>query len=183
MIIISGPSGAGEDSIINELEKRMHIERVRTTTTRPMRSGESQGNPYYFISEEEFKNKIQNDEFFEYARHYNDNYYGVTNEEIQRARDAGKIGIWKIDYKGTKTAKKKMPAIKAIFINAPLEALKDRIKRRHFTREDYLRQRMSYTDEWLKHKDIYDYEVVNEEGKLEQAVDQVEAIIKKIVNT
>ena len=180
IFIISGPSGAGEDSVIEGLKKYFPIERVTTTTTRSMRSGESQGNPYYFISREEFKTKIQNDELAEYAQEYNDNFYGVTKDELKRVADSGNIGIWKIEYKGVMTAKKKFPEIKSIFIAPPsLEILNKRIiKRDPNVSEEYLKERMDYTKEWMKHENIYDYKVVNEEGKLDETIAGVAEIIK-----
>jgi len=178
LFILSGPSGAGEDSIINGLEKIMPIERVTTTTTREMRAGESEGNPYYFISKEEFKKKIKENGFFEYALQYNDNLYGVTFEEIERVKNSGKVGIWKIEYKGVMTAKKLIPGITTIFINAPLDELEERIRRRDNVADEYIKERMEYTKEWLKHKDIYDHEIMNSNGKLEESTQKVAEIIK-----
>lgn len=181
IFIISGPSGAGEDSVIDGLTKYFPIERVVTTTTRLMREGESQGNPYYFISQEEFKKKIEQDELAEYAQEYNDNFYGVTNEELNRVKKSGNIGIWKIEYKGVITAKEKFPEIKSIYIAPPsLEILKERIlKRDPDVSEEYLEERMNYTKEWMKHEDIYDFKAVNEEGKLDETVEKVARIIKE----
>ena len=99
IFIISGPSGAGEDSIINELEKIFPIERVITTTTREMRLGEFQKNPYYFITKKEFAKGVEKNIFFEYAQEYNSNYYGVSYNEIKRVQACGRAGIWKIEYK------------------------------------------------------------------------------------
>ena len=182
LFIISGPSGAGEDSIINELEKLLSIERVVTTTTREKRRGESDGKPYYFISQEEFKKGVAENRFFEYAQEYNKQFYGVTNEEIQRVIKSDKIGIWKIEYKGVMTVKKIMPEVIAILITTKsLEILKQRILRRGASKE-FAEERMIYTKEWLKHKDIYDYEVVNYEGKLDEAVEKVKEIILKECN-
>jgi len=180
LIIVSGPSGAGQDTIIERLTKIMPIERVITTTTRPMRPGESQKNPYYFISETKFKQSVKNKEFFEYAKEYNDNYYGVTYREISRAAKSGRIAIWKIEYQGVITAKKLIPGIKAIMVNAPLKILEQRMRKRNPEYSDeFIRERMAYTREWLKHKKIYDYVVKNEEGKLDEAVVKVKKIIEK----
>ncbi len=179
LIIISGPSGAGEDSIIDGIAHILPIERVITTTTREMRPGESQANPYYFISQKEFEQKIAEEGLFEYAKQYNDNYYGVTKEEIQRVEESGRIGIWKIDYQGVMKAKKEIPGIIAIFIYAPLAILEDRIRRRSQVSEAYIAERMAYTKEWMLHRDIYDYEVENKEGKLAETIEQVVAIVKK----
>ncbi len=178
LIIISGPSGAGEDSIINGLKEKMNVEVVTTSTTRSMRDGESQGNPYYFISKEEFKKKINANEMVEWAQHYNDQYYGVTKDELKRVQDASDIGVWKIDYKGVQNAKEIFPDIKAIFVMADsLEILEKRISGRKDVTPEYLAERMKYTKEWLKHTDIYDYEIINREGFLDETIKQVYDII------
>lgn len=180
IFIISGPSGVGEDSVIEGLKKFFDLERIITTTTRVMRQGESMGNPYYFVSKEEFEEKIANDEMAEYAQEYNNNFYGVTKEELSRVQKSGKVGIWKIEYKGVMTAKKKFPEIKSIYIAPPsLEILRKRILRRDsLVSEEYLEERMAYTQKWMKHADIYDYKVINEEGKLKETIVQVAEIIQ-----
>ena len=180
LIIISGPSGAGEDSVIERIGKVLSIERVTTTTTRPMRPDESQGRPYYFVSREDFEKGIAEKKFFEYARQYNDEYYGVTFDEIERVKNSGNIGIWKIDYQGVASVKKLLPGIVAIFITAPLDILEQRIRRRSNVTESYVRDRMAYTKEWMKHTDLYDYTVVNEEGKLDKTVREVREIIERV---
>lgn len=179
VFIISGPSGAGEDSIINGLQKMLPVERVITTRSRAMRPGESQGNPYWFISETEFKEKIAAGDFIEYAQQYNDQWAGVTHQEIDRVARSKKIGIWKIEYQGVMTAKRLFPDIIAILITAPLDILEERIRRRDNPSEESLRERMEYTREWLKHTDIYDYTIENEQGKLDEAVQKAYEIIRK----
>ncbi|MEA2088237.1 MAG: guanylate kinase [Patescibacteria group bacterium] len=182
IFIISGPSGVGEDSIIDGLKKYLNIERVITTTTRKMRPNESQKNPYYFISKKEFKNQIKNNLFFEYAKEYNDNFYGVTKKEIERVRNCDKIGIWKIEYKGVISAKKIMPGIIAIFINtSSLDILEKRIRNRGNANEQYVKERIEYTKKWLKHLDIYDYTVINYENKLNQTINNVKKIILSVI--
>ncbi|KKW05937.1 MAG: Guanylate kinase [Candidatus Moranbacteria bacterium GW2011_GWE1_49_15] len=183
VFIISGPSGAGEDSIIEGLRSHFPIERVVTTTTREMRPGESQGNPYYFISKQDFENGISQGKFVEYARQYNGNLYGVTKEEIERVEKSGKVGAWKIEYKGVMTAQKLFPGIISIFITVPsLDILEKRIKRRDGVSDEYIRERMEYTKEWLKYAHIYDYEIINHEGKLDRAIQETADIINKHKN-
>ncbi len=182
LFIISGPSGAGEDSIIEGLKEYFPIERVITTTTRDMRPGEKEGDPYYFISQKEFQKGIKENKFFEWAKEYNDNYYGVTHNEIKRVINSNKIGIWKIEYKGVITAKKLFPKIIAIFINAPIDDLIKRIQKRGNVTKKYLEERIIYTKKWLKHKEIYDFEVENKEGELKEAIKQTAEIIKKHTN-
>jgi guanylate kinase len=179
IFIVSGPSGAGEDSIIEGLKKYFTIERIITTTTRSMRRGEEQGSPYYFISQTAFQKGIKNNQFAEYAQEYNGNFYGVTETELNRVRNSGKIGIWKIEYKGVMTVKRKYPEIIAIFVNAPsLEILEERIRKRDNVSEKYIKERTEYTKEWIKHIDIYDQTVINKEGKLDEAIQEVANIIK-----
>lgn len=181
IFIISGPSGAGEDSIISGLESRLPIERVITSTTRAPRKGESEGHPYYFLSKDTFEAGIQEKRFLEYARQYNDNLYGVTFNEIERVRNAGKVGIWKIEWKGVITAKKLFPETRAILITVPsLDVLEARIRRRDPNVSDtYIKERMEYTKEWLRHTAIYDYTIVNTDGHLDRAIQEAEAIIRK----
>lgn len=179
LFIISGPSGAGEDSIITGLQAYFPIERVLTTTTRPPRRGESDGQPYYFISQEEFTKGIEAGKFFEYAKQYNGNLYGVTFAEIERVRSSAKIGIWKIDYQGVISAKKLLPDIISILIIAPLAVMEARIRRRDAVSEAFIAERRTYTEQWLQHTDIYDYTVENEDGKLSEAILEVKNIIDR----
>jgi guanylate kinase len=179
IFIISGPSGAGEDSIIEGLAKHIDFERIKTTTTRDMRNGESQGNPYYFVSKGEFDEILKRGDFVEHAQQYNNNFYGVTKAELERIEKLKKVGIWKIEYKGVMTVKKMFPEIIAILINTvSLEVLENRIRTRDNAPEEYIQERMKYTKQWLKHKDLYDYEVINEDGQLEKAIMEVKGIIE-----
>lgn len=180
IFIISGPSGSGQDSVIEGLQKILPIERVITATTRPMRPGESQKNPYYFIGKTEFKRALKENKFFEHAKEYNGHYYGVARREINRVKRSKKIGIWKMEYKGVVTAKKLMPGITAILIYAPLKILEKRIRRREKNITDaFIKERMDYTKQFLEHKNIYDYKITNKEGELNKAVNNVAKIIKK----
>ncbi|MCK5459716.1 guanylate kinase [Candidatus Parcubacteria bacterium] len=177
LFIISGPSGAGEDSVISGLKKCLNIEKIITTTTRKIRPDETRGKEYYFISKQEFKKSIANDEFFEYAEEDNAQFYGVKNRAIKKALNCDKIGIWKIDYKGVITAKKLIPQIIAILILPPsLEILGQRLLKRGETKE-FIKQRMNYAKGWLKNKNIFDYRIINRENRLAETVKEVKKII------
>ncbi len=180
VVIISGPSGAGEDSIIGGLSAFTTVNRIITTSTREMRPGESDGSPYYFISAEEFAKKIENNEMIEWARQYNGNYYGVTKSELERVNALPGVGTWKIEYQGVMSAKKLFPEILSIFIMADsLDILASRIRSRGNVTEEFIQERMDYTKEWLKHTDIYDYTVINHQGKLDEAIREIAHILKK----
>ena len=180
IVIISGPSGAGEDTIISELNKQIKLEKIITTTTREKRVGEKNAKDYYFISDKEFKENIKKGVFVEYACEYNDNYYGVSEKELLRVANSKKLGIWKIEYKGVMTAKKLFPHIKAILVKAPLSELEKRLKNRDKNNQKHIKERMSYTKEWLKHQEIYDFKVINKNGCLSKATTKILNYLKKI---
>lgn len=177
--IISGPSGSGQDSVIEKLSEILPIERVVTTTTRAPRPDESDGHPYHFISRKAFEQGIRDSAFLEYARHYGDEYYGVTRDEVERVRNSKKIGIWKVDWQGVANIKKLFPDTKAILITAPLDVLEARLRHRDPDRsESSLKERMSYSREYLEHTDLYDFVVENQDGKLKETIQEVFQIIE-----
>jgi guanylate kinase len=178
VFIVSGPSGAGKDAIIEELKKKIPLQQLITTVSRPMRPGEKQGKPYFFITEKEFLEKLKRNEFFECDKHFG-NYYGLTYREISKIKTSKKICFWQAEYKGVRAAKKKLPNIITIFINSPLEDLIKRMKRREkkIDRKIY-KERLDNIKEWLKHLDVYDFIVDNKEGKLADTVKKVAKIIK-----
>lgn len=179
VFIVSGAAGSGKDSIIDALQSTLPIERIITTTTRAKRPGESEGNPYYFLSPEEFEHRVENGEFAEHSINENGGHYGVTRSELERITEKGGIAIWRVDWKGVISIKKLFPEIPAIYISAPIELLEARLRKRDQEKpESYFQERMAYTVEWLNHLDIYDYRVENEEGKLDDAVKQVKTIIE-----
>lgn len=181
LVIISGPSGSGHDSVIEGLVKRgLPIERVITTVTRPPRTTESQGKPYYFVPAEEFERLITNDKMAEWATVYG-NKYGAAREELARVKSKGdKIGIWKMEWHGVAAAKKLFPDILAIMIVPPdIQTLIEHSEKRGQQGEEEIQTRLAFSKEMLEHKELYDYVVANEEGKLEATVDKVVDILKQ----
>jgi guanylate kinase len=183
IFIISGPSGAGEDTVINGLKKYFKLTRVVTTVTRKKTSQEKQGNPYYFISKKEFELGLKQNKFVEWADVYG-SLYGTTFEELKKIQKEGeqknKIGIWKIDWQGVKTVKIKMPNIISIMIEPPsIKSLEKRLIKRERDSVEDIEKRLKAAKIWLKHKDIYDYRVINYDGKIDEAVEKTAKIIKK----
>ncbi len=179
IFIISGPAGSGKDSVIERLEKILPVERIVTTTTRAPRPGEKEGAPYYFLSVDEFKKKIVANEFLEYSINENGGYYGVDKKEFERIQNKGSVALWRVDWKGVVNIKKLFPEIPAILIMAPLDILEERLRSRDQEKDErYFEERMAYTREWVKHLDVYDYQIENKEGKLDETVTQVKTIIE-----
>jgi len=178
LFIISGPSGAGEDSIIKGLKEKLNITVSITTTTRKMRDGESEGNPYYFITKEEFRKGIKNNEFFEWTEEDAGNLYGITQKEITRLRNDSRVSIWKVDYNGVVAAKKLLSQdVIAIFIKCPLNQLAQRLKLRDNASDEFIERRLKYAKGWLENEGVFDYTVVNSDGKLKESIDAVYNII------
>ncbi len=181
LVIISGPSGAGEDSIIEGLIKQgLPIERAITTVTRDMREGESEGNPYYFIDDATFTERIAQDAFAEWAEVYGVKR-GLSKEELERlTKQKDRIGVIKVDWQGVQTIKKIVPDVLAILVaTEDIDDMVERgIKRGKDTKEAIL-SRVDFSKEWLTHRDIYDYEVMNADGKLDQAIQNTIDILKK----
>ncbi|HAT73708.1 MAG TPA: hypothetical protein DCS08_01740 [Candidatus Moranbacteria bacterium] len=177
IFIISGPSGAGEDSVIKKLKNHIDFDKIVTTTTRAMRPEDEEGVSYYFISEEEFKKGIEENRFFEYALEDNGNYYGGTYEELERAKKSPKPILWKVEYQGVLKAKKILPEVKSIFIYIPFELIKERLAKRGET-EETINSRLEYAKGWYDNEDAFDFKVINEEGKLDETVQKVAEIIK-----
>ncbi len=164
LVIISGPSGAGKDSVIEGIAKqKMPIERVITSTTREIRKGETHGKEYYFISEKEMNNMIENGEMAENARVYG-RLNGVTKKELERVKNLkNKVGIWRIDEQGAIAMKNKYPDILTIAISAPAEDLVTRVHRRGDTTNS-ISQRMQSKKEWTGSSKTFEYTVQNEEN-------------------
>jgi guanylate kinase len=182
IFILSGPSGAGEDSIIEGLKKIFPIERIMTTTTREMRPGESEGHPYYFISKEDFRAGIERGNFFEWAEEDRGNFYGVTKKEIERVLLLDKIIIWKLDYKGVINARQLYPEAISILIDVPLEVIEKRIRLRDNATDEYVQERLAYANGWYENRDKFNYSIKNEDGRLDKAIEETVAIIRKNIN-
>ena len=177
VFIVSGASGSGQDTLIELLAKELPLERVITTTTRPMRPNESDGHPYHFIDKNQFVKLKDEGVFLEYAQTYNGEWYGVTRTDFDHAVATKKTVIWKVDFKGVANIKKLFPSIKSLFIDVPEDVLKQRLIRRDNPTPEYLASRMNYIHEWSNSKNTYDYIIKNEEGHLEEAVQTIKAII------
>lgn len=180
LFVISGLSGAGKDTVIEGLENiNLDFNWVVTTTTRPMRQGESEGHPYHFVSREQFEAMIKNDELIEWALVY-DNYCGPQKEDVEKLLEEEKPVILKIDYQGAKTIKNKFSDAVIIFIVPPsIEILEKRLRTRGQDSEEAIKRRLAEAEKEMSTANQWDYVVVNEEGKAAETTEKVKEIILK----
>lgn len=178
VFIISGPSGVGKDSVIDQLREHYPNARyVVTATTRPKRRGEVDGIHYLFLSKQEFVAGIAASNFIEHAVVY-DNHYGVPRSPIEEGLAAGQHVIIKVDVKGAATLRRCISGATSIFL-APesMEELLDRLRSRKTDDPDVLLKRFRTASEELQRAGEFDYVVFNEAHKLNQAIARIRSII------
>lgn len=180
MFLLYGPSCSGQDSVAEGLAERLPVQRVITTTTRPMRPGESQGNPYYFLTKDEFEAALSRGEFVEHATHYSGHHYGATRKAVEEAcADRTKIVILKTEWQGVEQLRKIFPEAKAIFVSVhDLDTLRRRMRQRDNATEEFIETRLAYIQKWLPRTDLYDHIIWNDDGKLHESIDDAERYIR-----
>lgn len=178
LVVISGPSGVGKDEALKLMKERGYpFYFVVTATTRPKREGEIDGQDYFFISMAEFAEMIDMDELLEYAVVYGD-YKGIPKAQVRKALSSGQDVVMRIDVQGAETIKRLVPEAVLIFMSAESEgALVRRLRQRKTEPEDQLKMRIATARQELRRLDMFDYVVINEEGKLEQACEKIASII------
>lgn len=180
LVILSGVSGAGKDTIKNELIKRMeNVISLPSFTSRDPRPGEEEGIQYHFITKEEFKERIKNGEFYEYDIHH-ENYYGTSRKLMNEKIQSGKIIVKDIEVNGTenliRTLKNETKLV-TIFLKVDKEELKHRlINRGDNLSEADMELRLSRLEYEESKIGLYDYVIKNDE--LEKTVQIIMTIIK-----
>ena len=168
MFVLSSPSGAGKTTLTKKLaENNTNFTISISHTTREPRPNEINGKDYYFINKEEFNSLIKGNNFFEYAKIF-DNYYGTLKDPVLKFLSLGKDVLFDIDWQGTQQLQKiKNLSIVAFFVLPPnIQVLKNRLALRHKGQEKLIEQRMKKFNEEVSHWNEYDYVVVNDDLEL-----------------
>lgn len=179
LIVISGPSGVGKDTIARRLIERRpdSFYFVVTATTRKPRPGEVHGKDYFFVSTDEFARMIDEDELLEYALVYND-YKGVPKRQIREALESGRDVIMRVDPQGAATIRKLIPNAVSIFLIAESEeAMVTRLRERKSETPEGISLRIATARHEMKRIEEFDYCVVNPQEKHEEAVNAILCII------
>lgn len=162
LIVLSGPSGSGKDTILEALfNMDENVVKSISATTRPPREGESDGKDYFFVSQDDFRKAISNNEMLEYTT-YCENFYGTIRAEVNKLLNVGKDVILKIEVDGAMQIKEKCPDSIGIFILPPsMKVLADRLSKRGTETACSLEKRLKRATEELTFATQYDYIVVN----------------------
>lgn len=179
LIVISGTPGAGKDSMIRRLKEREHpFHFVVTATDRPPRPGEVHGEDYFFLTTTEFTGLIENDELLEHALVYGQ-HKGVPKQQVREALASGKDVVMRVDVQGAATIRQLVPEAVLIFLTAPSEEeLVRRLRKRGSDSPEQLEKRITTAREEMERLSEFDYVVVNRDGELDRAVDDVLAIVQ-----
>ena len=179
IIILTAPSGAGKTTIKTRLLAGMadQLSFSVSATTRKIRGGETDGVDYIFIVEEQFKKKIEKDQFVEWQMVYPGMYYGTTVDEMKRIWSEGKTPLLDIDVKGALNVKKMFgEQVLTIFIEPPsMEVLQQRLMRRGTDSAEHIHTRISKAKEEMEYKNSFDKAIMNDD--LERATNEVKEII------
>ena len=176
LIVLSGPSGVGKGTICKELIEYFKGWYSVSVTTREKRDGEIDGKDYFFVTKEEFEQKIKDNDFLEYAT-YNNNYYGTLKSKINEQLDNNVDVFTEIEVNGARNIKNIYKDSVLIYILPPsLKELEDRLRGRNTENEETINNRMNITKEELKQIDIYDYVIINDD--LEKGIEKVKNIIE-----
>ncbi len=178
LIIVSGLSGAGKDSVLKRLKEFSYpFEHITTVTTRPPRPSEQDKVDYHFVAKEEFRKMIARNELLEWASVY-DNYYGVPRTPVKQALERGVDAVVKVDVQGAATIKKILPQAVFIFLTPPtIEEAVARLQQRSTESPDELALRNQTAEEEIKQLTIFDYIVINRQDEIDQAAADIIAII------
>ena len=178
LIVISGPSGVGKDTVIQRMkERKLPFHFVVTATTRPPRLNEVHGVDYFFVSHDEFAEMINQDELLEYAIVYND-YKGIPKQQVRQALESGKDVVMRIDVQGAATIRELCEDALMIFLTTQDEQeMVTRLSARKTETPEGLNLRIATARQELKRIVEFDYVVVNREDQLDDAVDTILAII------
>jgi guanylate kinase len=180
LIVISGPSGVGKDTVIQRMkERRLPIHFVVTATTRPARAGEVHGRDYFFVSSDEFAEMIEKDELLEYANVYND-YKGIPKQQVREALASGRDVLMRIDVQGAARIRKLTggSAVTIFLTTTSEEELEERLRARKTETPEGLNLRIATARKELERLTEFDYCVVNHDMTVDDTVDKVVAIIE-----
>ena len=183
IVLISGPSGVGKDSVINKLRDNFNsINVIITVTTRSIRGGEIDGRDYIFVDQKDFERMKKANEFLEYANVYG-NQYGVPKDQVKAALSRGQDALIKADVQGANTIMKLEPCVLSIFIMPEsINDLEKRLTKRMTESKQALKVRLDTAMTEIDQSGNFEFIVYNKEDRIEQTLHEIEKIIFEAKN-
>ncbi len=183
LLIFSAPSGAGKTTLVRYLMDEIpSLEFSVSAASRKARKGERHGHDYYFLTAEDFRKKIANDEFVEWEEVYEDHYYGTLLSEVERIRNNGNHVVFDVDVKGGVNIKKQFgDQALAVFVKPPsVEVLKERLIGRNTETKETLKKRLDRAVYELGFEDKFDVVLIND--NLEKAKEESLILVNNYIN-
>jgi guanylate kinase len=180
VLVVTGPSGAGKGTLIHELVEHVPgIEVTVSATTRERRRGEENGREYWFLSDEEFTDRVARSEFLEYVEYVSGHRYGTLRSELDRIAEHGHVPLLELETEGALRVKREVPGAVTIFISARVDELERRLRERATESSGEIHERIELAGRQLDQAEAFDHVIVNDD--LDRAVGELTALVRSLL--
>jgi guanylate kinase len=183
VVVVTGPSGAGKGTLERAVLDRIpQLALAVSATTRPRRASEENGREYWFISDEDFDERVRRGDFLEWVSYVSGHRYGTLRSEIDRIRELGKIPLLDLEIEGARHVRDTVPGAVTVFIDAPSFAeLERRLRERATESSGEIDERLELAREQQTHADEFDHMIVNDE--VDRAAGELESIVRAALDS
>ncbi len=179
---MTGPSGAGKGTLIRELVARVpELEVTVSATTRERRPGEENGREYWFLSQEDFRERVERGAFLEHVEYVSGNRYGTLRSELDRIRAHGHVPLLELETEGALRVKRDVPGARTVFVSAPVAELERRLRERATESAGEIGERIALARKQLRQADAFDDVVENDD--LELAVEELVHLVAGLLGS
>jgi len=179
--VVTGPSGAGKGTLIRKLIERVpELEATVSATTRDRRKGEKDGREYYFLTLDEFLDRIEAGDFLEHVRYVSGHRYGTLRSELERIRAKQKVPLLELETEGALKVKHDVPGAITIFISATVDELERRLRERATESTGEIGERIDLARDQLTQASEFDYVVENDD--LDRAVEELTGLVRGLLS-
>jgi len=180
VLVVTGPSGAGKGTLIHELVERVPgIEVTVSATTRERRRGEEDGRDYWFLTDDDFLERVAEGKFLEHVEYVSGHRYGTLRSELDRIAANGHVPLLELETEGALRVKRQMPGAVTIFISARVEELERRLRERATESAGEIGERIELARKQLEQAGEFDYVIENDD--LERAVAELTALVRGLL--
>lgn len=180
VLVVTGPSGAGKGTLIKELVARVPaIEPTVSATTRARRRGEEDGHEYWFLSEDDFSQRVEAGEFLEWVEYVSGHRYGTLRSELDRISGNGRVPLLELETEGALRVARKVPGAVTIFISARVDELERRLRERATESTGEIGERIDLARRQLEQADEFDHVIENDQ--LDRAVGELTQLVAGLV--